>query len=107
MIFTPLVMLKLGRLITVPEIYYHYRKHPHSVIKLDTDDARADKLYTKKFLNDFIKKQGLNITGKDIIEYKKDYMFMGIKLLKIYKYRATKKFYLFGLLPFMTIKEYV
>jgi len=107
MIFTPQTLIKLGRLVSVPDVFYHYWKHKDSVIKKDTDTSRADKLYTKSVLNSLMKEQGIKIKDSDNIKYKKDYMFLGIKLFKIYKYRATKKIYLFGLFPFLTIKEYV
>lgn len=105
LIFTPQAMIYLGRLVSVPDITYHYWKHKDSVIKMDTDKTRSDKLIANKELRSILNGQGISIENK--LQYKKDYMFMGIKLLKIYKYRATKKFYLFGLLPFLTVKEYI
>jgi len=107
LIFTPNVLIKLGRLVTVSDTYYHYWKHSDSVIKIDTDKTRADKLYTKKMFKKILRDNGLEFLNAEALESKADYTFLGIKLFKIYKYRATKKYYLFGCIPFLTVKEYV
>ncbi|MCD8377341.1 MAG: glycosyltransferase [Candidatus Gastranaerophilales bacterium] len=107
MAYTPEVMIKINRLVVVPNVYYHYCKHPNSAIKKDTDKVRADKLSVQKKLVELCDEYGLALSEKNALQCKQDYKILGIKILKIYKYRATKKYYLFGLIPFLTVREYV
>lgn len=106
-LYTPQVILSLGRLVTVKDVFYHYWKRANSVIKTENDKIRADKLFVINELNKVCEKYGLNAQKVNVLKYKKDYYFFGIKVLKVYAYRATKKYYLFGLIPFLTVKEYV
>ena len=106
-LYTPNVIEKLGRLVTVQDTFYHYWKRSDSVIKTENDKIRADKLFVISELDKICEKYGLNSHKINVLRYKKDYYLFGIKVLKVYVYRATKKYYLFGLIPFLTVKEYV
>ena len=106
-LYTPYVIEKLGCLVTVKDVFYHYWKRANSIIKTENDKIRADKLFVMGELNKVCEKYGLNAHKVNVLRYKKDYYFLGIKILKVYAYRATKKYYLFGLIPFLTVKEYV
>ncbi|MCM1265222.1 MAG: glycosyltransferase [Candidatus Gastranaerophilales bacterium] len=107
MIYTPDVLLNLGKMVTVSGTYYHYWKNENSAIKIDTDESRANKLYAKQYLLKICRENNIKLCNRDNLEYKMDYNFLGIKLFKVYKYRTLKKYYLFGLIPVLTCKEYV
>ena len=107
MVFTPNVLIEMDKMVTVPDVFYHYWKSRKSAIKIDTDKSRANKLEAKKYLLEVCRKNNICLTAKDSLERKTDYSFLGIKLFKVYEYRTFKEYYLFGLIPFMTIKEYV
>jgi glycosyltransferase involved in cell wall biosynthesis len=107
MIFTPKAVLKANSVTSAPSIKYHYWKRKNSAIKNDTDKARSDKLIAHQFLQDICRENSIDITFKADLEYKCDYNFFGIKILKLYKYKATKRYYLFGIIPVLTVKEYV
>ena len=104
MIFTPKALLKLGKMVCCREVFYHYWKNNKSTIKQQNDKARADKLEANKFLMKICSEVGLKKSKNELVS-KKEYHFLGIKLLKVYNYRATKRYYLFGFLPFLISKE--
>ena len=107
--FTADVLTQMGDIVCVPEIKYHYWIHKGSIIKnSETDKARADKIYAKNYILKKCLEYGVkNLSEKDYLVCKRECYFLGIKLLKVYQYRATKKIYLFGLFHLLTIKEYV
>lgn len=104
-IYTPSVIEALNNMVVVPNLFYHYWKHSNSLIKIASDKSRADKIFAKKHLLNLCIKNNIKLTMKDTLLQKKEYYFFGIKILKVYIYRATKKYYLFGLLPFLDILE--
>ena len=107
MLFTPDVLESLGTLVTVPGINYYYWKQANSLIRSISDKSRADKIINKTHLLDKCRKYNVTTDEKDKFIMKKEIFFLGIKLIKIYQNRATKRYYLFGLIPFLTIKDNV
>ncbi len=107
MMFTPDVLEKLNGLVVTSGIFYHYWKHPGSIIRSDSDKFRADKLFVYSYFLKIIRKYNLDYNEKWKLIKKQEYIFCGIKILKIYEYRATKKYYLFGLIPFLVVKDRV
>lgn len=104
MIFMPKALFKLKKFATVNNVFYHYWKNPHSTIKQEDDKSRADKIEAHKYLAKMCHWAGLKRNKNELV-LKKEYYFFGIKVLKIYQYRATKKYCLFGLIPFLISKE--
>lgn len=105
--FTADVLEKLGNLVCVPKVFYHYWINDESIVKTPTDKNRADKLFVKKYLIEKCRKYNLRLREKDNLICKREYYFLGIKVLKVYEYRATKIYSLFGILPILTMREYV
>ena len=105
--FTADVLEKLGNLVCVPKVFYHYWINDESIVKTPTDKNRADKLFVKKYLIEKCRKYNLKLREKDNLICKREYYFLGIKVLKVYEYRATKIYSLFGILPILTMREYV
>ncbi len=105
MIYTPDVVAELDDFITVPDVWYHYWKNPNSIIKTESDKNRADKICAKKYLLEVCQKNNVNVDFKESLEKKIIYKLFGLNILKVYKYRATKRYYLLGLVPFLTVKE--
>ena len=105
MCFTPDVLETANRVISVPNINYHYWKHKGTLIKVDFDKSRADKLFGHQYLMKKCQKYNLKISRKDILTQKRDFVILGFKILRIKKYRATQKFYLFGILKILEIKD--
>lgn len=106
--FTAEALTQMGTLVCVPKTRYHYWINNTSIIKnSESDKARADKIFAKDYITKKCRDYGIKLKEKDTLVCKREFYFLGIKLLKVYQYRATKKIYLFGLLHFLTIKEYV
>lgn len=103
--FTADVLTKMGDVVCVPNTKYHYWVHNESLIKVASDKSRADKIFSKKYLLNLCIKNNVKLTMKDTLRQKNEYYLFGIKVLKVYIYRATRTYYLFGLLPFLRINQ--
>ena len=107
MIYSPDVVSELGDLITVPDVWYHYWNNDTSIVKNSSDKCRTDKIKAQKHIIEVCNKYHISTPKRDNLVCKREYFFCGIKLLKVYVYKSTKKYYLFGLLPILTLREYV
>ena len=105
--FTPDILEVANSVVAVPNTYYHYWKHQNSLIKGDCDKYRADKLLGHKYLIEKCKKHNVIPFQKNELQYKNEYKLLGLLFLKEYAYRATRKFYLFGLVPIFEITKNV
>jgi hypothetical protein len=105
--FTTDVLIKLGKVVSVPNTYYHYWKNNNSIIKFCSDKSRTDKIFAKDYVIQQCKINNIKLSEKNSITKKIEYFFLGIKIMKIYQYRATKKYYLFGLFPILICRESV
>ena len=107
MIYTPDVVEALGNMISVPNVWYHYWIHNVSIVKNSSDKCRSDKIFAQKHIIDICNKYHVTTPKRDNLICKREYYFLGIKILKVYVYKSTKAYYLFGLLPVLTMREYV
>ena len=107
MIYTPDVVEELGDLVVVPDVWYHYWIHGVSIVKSVSDKCRSDKITAQKHIIDICNKYHISTLKRDNLVSKREYYCLGIKVLKVYVYKSTKKYYLFGLLPILTMREYV
>lgn len=105
-LFTSQALEKLGRLVSVPNVSYHYFKHSESLIKNDSDKNRADKLAAHSTLVERCLKHNIYLE-KDVLMSKEEIFLFSLKLLKIYSYRASKIYYLFGLFPILKVRIYI
>lgn len=105
--FTPDILEKSNLLVVCPNTFYHYWKHPGTLIKGDSDKARADKIVGNEYLKEKCRYYGINTNVKNQLLYKEDFLLLGIPFLRKIEYRATKKFYLFGFIPFLEIRKRV
>lgn len=107
MLFMPESLEQMGTLVTTPDTVYFYRKHTKSLIKSVSDKARADKIENKKYLLDKCNKYNVYVSKRQSVLTKDEYFLFGLKIMKVYSYRATKEYYLFGLIKIMEMREYV
>lgn len=103
--FTPDVLEVANSIVAVPDTFYHYWKHKNTLIKGDCDKYRADKLLGYQYLTEKCKKYNVISFQRNELLYKNEYKIFNLLLLKEYSYRATKKFYLFGIIPFLEIAK--
>lgn len=109
-IYTPSVVESLGNIVVVPNVFYHYWNNSTSLVKNTSDKCRADKIFAHKILLEKCYKNNVKLRLKDELICKNEYFLFGIKalkILKIYQYRATKVYSLFGLLPILICEEHV
>jgi hypothetical protein len=107
MCFTPDILENSNLLVVCPNTFYHYWKHKDTLIKGDSDKARADKINGTEYLRNKCKRHKINLNNKNELLYKQDFSLWGILLLRENVYRATRKFCLFGLIPFIEIRRKV
>lgn len=103
MIFSPNVLEKLGRLVTYPETFYHYWINKNSIVTTSSDKNRSDAIEANKYLMKKCKQYNIFTPNSTLIS-KNEYFFLGLKILKVYEYRATKKYSLFGLFPILEMR---
>lgn len=107
MVYSPDVVEVLGKLTVVPNVFYHYWIHPNSTVKCPSDKCRTDKLYAHKLLMDKCQKYKVKLRERDELVCKREYFLFGLNVLKVYQYRATKVYSLFGILPILKCSERV
>ncbi len=106
-IFSPEAIEALGKMVVVSETWYHYWNNEKSIVKNPSDKYRFDKIKAKKFITEKCFKYNTKTKEQDNLICKREYFLFGIKILKVYVYRATKIFSLFGLFKILTVKEYI
>lgn len=105
MCFTPDILEKSGALVVCTNTYYHYWKHKNSLIKKNCAKSRADKIAGTIYLKNKCKQYKITVNINNEILYLEDYIFCGIPILRKKNYRATQKYYLFTLIPFLEIRK--
>lgn len=76
-IFTPQVLHKLNKLVTVPNTYYYYWKHTNSTVTLKSEKASRDKDYAHKWAEDYVKEHNIQVNTT------KRYKIFGLSIYKI------------------------
>ena len=104
MFFTADVLEKLGKLVTVPKVYYNHYLNNGSLVHAVSDRHREDAIEAKLYLAKKCKKYNLPETDYLNLISKDYYYFLGIKILKVCNYNTTKVYYLFGFIPILTKK---
>ena len=103
--FTSSLLEIARKIVYVSNTYYHYWKNPDSLIKKSTDKTRYNKLEAEKHLSKICRRYG--IFKENEMDYKKEFYFFGIKVLRINHYLATKKYLFLGFIPVLVVKKSV
>ena len=77
-IFTPQVLHKLDKLVTVPNVYYYYWRHANSTVTLKSEKAGIDSVYAHKWAEDYMKEHNIQ-ANKSIT---KRYKIFGLSIYK-------------------------
>lgn len=91
----------LDKMVTVPGIIYHYFANMKSTVKCKNDKKQTDLIKAWSYFRSFSKKHNIQLDEKYYITRKHAYKIFGITCLKVYEWKATKKYLLFGFIPFM------
>lgn len=100
------VIYYLNGLVTVPDCAYFYRKNEFSIVSTKSPKHLSDCLKSEKEMIVFANEKNLEILNGYKFVKRDRIKFLGINLLKtFYYYPNTKKYMLFGLIPFLKIKD--
>lgn len=98
-LWTPLIIEKTKRFVTVPNTNYYYRAHSKSIVKNQTRKKQEDSYFAKKFLLEFYKKYGVELSKKARTIKKSYIYFLNMTIFKIKEFENTEIYYLFGFIP--------
>ena len=95
-IFTPQALFYLGKIVTVPNIYYYYLRRGNSTVKQRSEKANADNVYAHKKANDFIKEHNIDISSHEPKTYR--FKIFGVTIFKIRQIGMRKQYALFNII---------
>lgn len=95
-IFTPQALFYLGKIVTVPNIYYYYLRRGNSTVKQRSEKANADNVYAHKKANDFIKEHNIDISSHEPKTYR--FKIFGVTIFKIRQKGKKKQYALFNII---------
>lgn len=95
-IFTPQALFYLGKIVTVPNIYYYYLRRGNSTVKQRGEKANADSVYAHKKANDFIKEHNIDISSHEPKTYR--FKIFGVTIFKIRQIGKRKQYALFNII---------
>lgn len=99
-LWTPKVLRRSNKLVTVPNTSYYYRVNKNSIVKkIPSLKKQIDKYNSQKFIVEFFKENNLPLSKKDRNITKRIYFCLGVPYLKIKEFEDTETTILFGFLP--------
>ena len=99
-LWTPQVLKKSEKLVTVPNVNYYYRVNKSSIVKkIQSPKKQRDSYFSKKFMINFLEENGIVLSKKEKTFTKKIKYFFNLPILKIKEYENQELTYLMGFLP--------
>lgn len=99
------VVYHLNGLVTVPDCAYYYRRNEFSIVSTQSPKHLADCLKSEEEMIEFAKENNIDVLNGYKMVKRDRIKFFGLNILKIfYYYPNTKKYTLFGIIPFLKIK---
>lgn len=95
-ILTPQALFYLGKIVTVPNIYYYYLRRGNSTVKQRSEKANADSVYAHKKANNFIKEHNIDISSHEPKTYR--FKIFGVTIFKIRQIGKRKQYALFNII---------
>lgn len=97
----------LNGLVTVPNIFYHYRKNQGSIVTQKSDKNKNDYLNAVRQMINFMEEHGMGELTPHKLGKKDRVKLFGMNIMKIeYYYPSKIKYKLFGFIPFLEIDTY-
>lgn len=97
-IYTPQVIYFLEQMVTVPDIYYYYRRRVNSTVKQRDKKANKDSIYAHKKAGEFITEHNIDISSHEPKTYR--FKIFGISIFKIRQKEKNKQYSLFNIIKF-------
>ncbi len=104
MMFSHRILHESGRLVTVPNVFYHYRLNPLSTVNTDSPQKRLD--FKSEVLKtiDYVIKNKINVNlAKYYPQTAKVIKLFGIPILRIKNWENYSIYYLFRVIPVLTV----
>lgn len=99
-IWTPTILEKSEKMVTVPNTNYYYRANSNSTVKKkQSSKKQSDSYSAKKFLINFFEKHKLPLSKKEKTITKSIKYIGNFQLIKIKEYQNKETGYLFNILP--------
>lgn len=97
------ILNSLGKLVTVPKTYYHYRKRKNSTVSSCNIQLKKDYNWAINEAEAYAKNNGIKINSINKV-YKKEYVkIFNMTMMKVTYYRNIVQYNLFGFIPFAKI----
>ena len=104
MMFSHIILHKSKKLVTVPNTFYNYRSNPLSLVHNETHEKKLD--FKNEILKtiDYVKKNKIKVNlAKYYPQNTKIIKFLGIPILRIKNWENYSIYYLFRVIPILTI----
>lgn len=85
-------------MVTVPDIYYYYRRRVNSTVKQRDKKANKDSIYAHKKAGEFITEHNIDISSHEPKTYR--FKIFGISIFKIRQKGKNKQYSLFNIIKF-------
>lgn len=99
------ILFAMDKLVTVPNVYYNYRKTANSTVTLNNLKSKEDFNWARKELYSFVKDHEIILPDYKSFDKKEVFKFCGMTVLKIYYYSDITKYKFLGFIPFLTKTE--
>lgn len=103
MVFTIKALYYLKNMVTVPNVYYYYRRRINSLVMKKDSKSKNDYKISEQELFSFAQQHNIILTNNRAYTEKEVYKLFGITILKIYHYEGVKKYKFLGFIPFLSV----
>ena len=100
----------LEKMVTVPQICYHYILCSNSIVKQNSQKHRADYIHAVEYIQNFVYEHNIKVSIKSWKgKFNNRYYisFLGLKLLRIEEFKFAKCYYLFGIFRIAQVRKLV
>lgn len=98
-LWTPEILKKSNKMISVPDISYYYMVNNNSIVKKPNAKKQTDSYNAKKYIINFFDENKIELPHKARTLTKAIKYFFNIPILKIKEYENIETYYLFGCIP--------
>ena len=93
------ILHKMGKMVTVPGVYYYYRVNPESTVAQKSIKHSRDFQWAKNNLIKYAEENDIMLDVTNMIEKKEYFKIFNFTILKAYYYEFLVVYKLFGIIP--------
>ena len=94
------ILHKMGKMVTVPNVYYNYRLNSFSTCAQKTSKHSCDYKWAINELTKYAQDNDIYLNFDNIVQKKVYYKIFNLTLMKIYHYESLRIYKLLGFIPF-------